>query len=286
MTRFPKFLIAMLLVVAACGGGDDAADGTTAAPAGNGGSDTTAATTSAAPTTTAAPVANPSDDFCEFIIAYADETDFSPIGMSAAQVEELFTDNVDAINQAAQMAPNEIRGDVVMFAEAYGGFVELLAENGFNFLALGEDVLNDPRLAALEDPELEAAGDRIEAYCGIENFIATAPQPADPGGGGGGGGGVIPGGEIPDDFPAELIPDGAQVLAVTNIAGLTTVIYDIAQPVAEVIDFYTDQLGPAVSLLTDPPGALWVSTDADGLIQVGVSETDPGMTNVSVSVSS
>ena len=142
MKRLLSLLVGLALVVAGCGGSDEPSDSTTAAPAGDTDTTTTApsTTTPDTTTTTAAALVDPSDDFCEFVVAYAAETNLSPVGLSPSQVEDLFTGNVAAINQAATLAPSEIQGDVLMFAEAYGGFVELLAEVDFNY----RDVTNRP----------------------------------------------------------------------------------------------------------------------------------------------
>jgi len=278
--RALRLLVTMALVLAACGGSDEPA-ASTAAPGDDGGS-TTSTTAAATTTTEAAPLANPSDDFCEFIIAYDEETDFSPIGMNAAELEEAFTNNLDAINQAAELAPSEIRGDVVMFAEAYAGFVELLAENGFNFLALANVDQNDPRLTALEDPDLQAAGDRIEAFCGIDDFIATPPQPPDDSGGGGGT--ALPGGELPEDFPTALIPDGATIVVVLNVQGTDTVTYDIEMSTDEVIGFYEELLGTATSELDDPKGAFWLTSYEGTNLTVTVAETGGTQTQVNLAL--
>lgn len=282
--RASRLLASLILVLAACGGADEPADTSTSGPAGNGSTNTTAGnagvtTTAAPPATSAAPSGNSSDDFCQFVVAYAEDTDLSPIGLSLDEVEDLFTSNADAINQAVQLAPQEIKADVAMFADAYGGFVELLAENNFNFLALGDAALDDPRLAALEEPELEAAGDRIEAYCGIENFIDTAPQPP---GGDGGGGGISAGSDLPDDFPSDLVPPGGVVVASVNVAGASSVTFDVEADTDDIIDFYKEALGAPAQETSNPKGALWVTTSADGSLTVVVAEVGPGMLQVNV----
>jgi hypothetical protein len=136
-------------------------------------------------------------------------------------------------------------------------------------------------LTALEDPELEAAGERIEAYCGVDNFIATAPETPDPGDGGGG---VVVGGSIPEGFPEELVPAGANVVAQSSVAGTLTVVFEVAAPVADIIDFYSQELGDPMSVLSDPAGALWTVFDDAGLLNVIVTEVDSGITNATVSV--
>lgn len=283
--------MALMLVLAACGGGDEEASETTASPDNGGGQATTtteptAATTTEAiaATTTQAPTGNSSDEFCQFVITVAADSDFTPLGLSPQELEEAFTGNLDAINQAASLAPDEIRSDVLLFATAYGGFVELLAENGFNFLALANLDESDPRLVALDDPELIAAGERIEQYCGIDNFIATPPAPpSDPGNAGDAGGGSISG-DVPDDFPAVLLPDGANVLVAISSQGASSVTYEIALTADEVIAYYEDLLGAAASQFNDPKGALWFTTYEGTGLGVTVTERDATTTDVNVTL--
>ena len=138
-----------MLVIAACGGGSDEPT-TTEAPSGGDGTTTTAADQTT--TSTAGPTANPSDDFCEFIVAYAEDVDFSPVGLNPDEIEELFTSNLDAIDQAADLAPNELRGDVLrIFDEAFAVTTTLL------LIALLVATLGDP----VEGPEARAEAVRI-----------------------------------------------------------------------------------------------------------------------------
>ena len=130
---------------------------------------------------------------------------------------------------------------VALFAMAYGGLIDFLDENQFNFLAITEDSLDDPRLLALEDPALEEAGNRIEEYCGIENFIAPNPAPS-----AGGGSGSLPGATVPSDFPSDLEPPGGVVVANVNVAGATSVTFDTEASADDVIEYYTELLGPPV----------------------------------------
>lgn len=285
MSKSLRFTVGLMLALAACGGStEESAAPSTVAPEANDTTVTTAAAQTTTTTTTAAPAANPSDDFCEFLIAYVDETEFSPVGLSPDEVEELFVSNLGAINQATELAPPEIRGDVNMFATAYAGFVELLAEIEFNFLAMANVDPDDPRLAALESPELEEAGDRIEAYCGIDNFIATSPTPPnDPGDSSAGG--TFEGGELPTDFPTELLPEGAELAVVLNVQGADSVTYDVVLAADEVIAFYTDLLGAAAAELSDPKGALWITSYAGTSLTVTVAETDATMTQVNILLS-
>lgn len=261
-------------------------DNTTAAPGGDGGGSTAAPTTQG----TSAPVITVGSDFCAFLIQYADNAAISPIGLSPDQIKDAFVANLDAIQQAAAIAPGEISGDVDMFVVAYGGFVDFLGEYDYNFLAIPENGFDDPRLLALEDPALDAAGKRIEEFCGIDSFIATPP--GDPGGSAGGGGGntgtatPLPGAELPSDFPAELVPPDSIVLTNISAAGGVAVTFQMEADTDDIIAFYSDVLGPPSQSFPDPKGALW-ATEYDGQFTiVTVTETGDMVVQVNVSLSS
>jgi hypothetical protein len=277
--RAARLAFVLVLLLAACGGGDG--DTTTQPDAGTGQSTTSAGTppTTAAAPTTAAPVSGNTDDaFCAFLIDYANDVanDFNILSMSAAEIEAAFKGNLDAINQALDLAPNAIRADIELFAAAYGGFVDFLAENDFNFLAMSEDALDDPRLQALEDPALEEAGNRIEEYCGIENFITPNPAPS-----AGGGSGSLPGATVPSEFPSDLEPPGGVVVANVNVAGATSVTFDTEASADDVIEYYTDVLGPPIQQLDDPKGALWSTTYEGVALNLVVADIG-GATQVNV----
>lgn len=270
----------MTLVFAACGG-DSAATTTTTVVAGGDGA--TTPTTTSAPATVD-PGSGTSTDFCQFITEYAEDAELSPLGISAAEFEERFRANLAAIEMAADIAPSEVADDVNLFVGAFRGFVELLDEYDFNFLAMGDQALNDPRLTALDNAELEAAGDRIEAFCGFEpgEFITPgSPDDGEPGGT------VEPGvlgTELPEGFPEGLVPPNGQVVASVSIGGATSVTFDIEGVTDDVIAFYTAELGPPVTVLPQPKGALWASSVDGATLSVVVAETGPGMVQVNVTI--
>lgn len=263
-------LSALVLVLAACGG-----EGDTSTTAGDGGS--TAAPTTTAATTTAAPPVVAGNDFCGFIADYAENAAISPIGLSPEAIEAAFKQNLDAINQAVDLAPGEIKGDVEMFADAYGGFVDFLGDYGYNFLAIPEDALNDPRLAVMDSPELVAAGDRIEEFCGLDDLIADPPDA-------GGGGGALPPTELPDGFPGDLEPPGGEVVAVVNIGTGESVTFDVEGSTDDIIAFYEDQLGAPTQSLDTPKGALWITEYEGQQLTLAVSEVGTNMVQVNVTL--
>lgn len=275
----------MVLVLAACGGGDtDAGETTTVVADGEG--TTTTTTTTAPAATTAAPVdsgAGASGDFCGFLGDYIEDTDFSPVGLSAAGMEELFKDNLAAMQRARGLAPSAIEGDVALFVDAYGGFIEFMDDYGFNFMAISEDALDDPRLTALEDPALMAAGDRIEDFCGIEGEFIAAPPSSDGGpGGSSGSGGGLPAASLPEDFPADLVPPGGVVVVALEIAGATSVTFDIESPTDDVIAFFSETVGDPTIQMNEPKGALWTTQYEGSTVNIVVSEVAPGMVQVNV----
>ena len=275
MTRFVRLLTVMMVVLAACGGGDSEAASTTTLVAA--GDDPTTSTT----TTTESPVdsgAGASGDFCGFLGDYVDDTDFSPIGLSPEGIEGLFKDNLAAMQQARGLAPSEIAGDVGLFVDAYGDFIDFMDDFDFNFLAISEAAQDDPRLTALEDPELEAAGKRIEDFCGIEgDFIATPPSSS-----GGGGGAVLPTATLPEGFPDELVPPGGQVVASFDVAGTKTVGFELDSSSDDVIAYYTGILGDPLFESSEPLGAAWSAQYEGSDVNVTMAEYAPGKINVNI----
>jgi hypothetical protein len=282
MSRLVRLMATTMVVLAACGGGDgDAGATTTEAALGN---DSTTTTTTTTTTTVASvsPGAGASEEFCVFIGDYAEDLDLSPIGMSPEDIQALFEDNLDAIKQAEGIAPSEIRGDVGLFVDAYGGFVELMREFEYNFLAMGTSALDDPRLLAMEDPELEAAGERIEAFCGIEGQFIQTPPSSD--GGSDGSGGVVPGATLPDDFPDALVPPGGQVVAAIDVGGSQTVGFELDGSGDDVIAYYTEILGDPLFQSSEPFGAAWSAGYEGETVNVTMAEYAPGKINVNVIV--
>lgn len=278
MLKLTRLLVVLALILVACGGdeeaGDDGSDDT-------GGTETTTTTTTSAPTTTTTVVSSSGGggDFCDFVAQQAQTVTPSPVGLNPAEVEENFTEILATITMAADLAPGEIQSDVQLFVDAYGGLVGFLSEYEFNFLAIPEADLDDPRLNALEDPELEAAGDRIEVFCGIDSFIETPPAGGAPPQGGDTGGGPLPGTGLSDTFPADLVPPDGELLATVTVSGNESATWELTTPLDESITFYTDLLGPPTG--TTPEGAIWVTefegrqlnvvvADADGFISVNV----------------
>lgn len=270
------FVAVLVLVVAACGGEPDAASDD-----GSGDSDGSSTTTSVATssttstTTTTTTVEASSDSFCQFASENNDTLGptFSPT-QTPDQLRDRLLDTRDRISQAVELAPNEIKDDVRVFETAYNGLIEVFEEIEWDFANAPDDLDQDPRVLALESPDLEAAEQRIEDFCGFD-FI-----PDQPSGGTGGTGGA----GLPDDFPSDLVVEGGEVVAVVNIGGTDSVTYDVSLDTDEVIAYYTDLLGDPTSSLETPRGALWVTTWEGAALNVSVVEVTPGSTQVNVTL--
>ena len=284
MGRGIPLALALLLTLASCGGDDGEADQeSTAAPSDQ------PASSEAPPETTTRPAVTVGDDFCEFVLSYAEGIDALSLGPNPATFETALTDNLAAIEQAASIAPSEIRGDAERYVTAYGGFIEFMEEYDWNFMAMSEASLEDPRLLALEDPELEAAGNRIADYCGIDEFVAVGPSalgdrseergddPGDPGGG--------LGTRLPEGFPDDLAPPRGAVVAAFTSAGVTTASFEVSGDVDDTLTYYTDLLGSPELEVSTPRSAVWSTTFEGAELQLTVVEAAPGMTQVTIVLS-
>jgi hypothetical protein len=142
-----------LLVLAGCSGGDD----NDAAPA---------PTTIAAggPSTTLRTVdtnftGQGSAEFCNLARTYNDR--FTQIGANAtpAQLRTVAREGQTAINQAVNAAPGEIKSDVQVIANAFGGLLTDLE-------AVNYDVtkVTPATFARLQAPEFATSSQRFQAY--------------------------------------------------------------------------------------------------------------------------
>lgn len=194
--RALTFIIALALVATACGGGGDDTDGdtttTTTASSGSGGDgdggsvsdgDSQATTT----TTAGASVSGDGDsDYCERVREGFEEQeglDFNLIGKTPQQIQELFEGNLRLFEEWLDHAPDEIEDDAAVMVEAFRTLVERGNELEWDLQALAAD----PVFGVLDTDEVEAAGDRLDAYslevCGVD-FGQLGGSDGAPGGGG------------------------------------------------------------------------------------------------------
>lgn len=179
MTRHRSAALALAAVLAlgACGGGDDdsssdAPSATTAAVA-EAPDETTAVTE--APAATEAPDPEPvsgdsGSEWCDGIRSGEDSgIGVDLFGATPEEIEAQFRQNVEAVERWESVAPPEIEDDVNLFADAFRTFVRLGEEADWDILAMAE---NPEFETAFDDPALDAASDRIDAYsrdvCGVD----------------------------------------------------------------------------------------------------------------------
>lgn len=107
------------------------------------------------------------ESFCAAMGGFSSlDAAFEDIDLSPESIEQAFEAISSQVEAAVKVAPAEISQDIETVADGIELFLDILREADFNLFALGEDA------AALEDPELDAAGDRVTAYvkseCGID----------------------------------------------------------------------------------------------------------------------
>jgi hypothetical protein len=112
--------------------------------------------------------------YCERATAAEDANDLANTvdQNDPAAVEAAVTEAVEAIRDAAEAAPEEIKADVELTLEGFEKLIALFDEAGWDI----ETATSDPRFAEVAtDPTYQEASERVEAYndqeCGI---------PADP----------------------------------------------------------------------------------------------------------
>jgi hypothetical protein len=157
-----KSLLAVAIFVAlgatACGSSSKSGSGTsTTAPGSSGGSTSSPAGGS---TTTIKLSGSGSSDFCN--LARADDkafSNFNPTGSSAADLKKQFENLGPALQQAADKAPSEIKGDFETFVNAFKPYLQALADANYDFTKI-----QPSSVAGLESPKVQAASDHIEQY--------------------------------------------------------------------------------------------------------------------------
>lgn len=128
--------------------------------------------------------AGSSSDFCRFNDAInTGMDDLDPLSMGPEDIQNAFRQIADNIDQAIGMAPGEIRSEVEILANGVEGFLEVLEEYDYDFFAIPEEMQDDPRLAAVNDPRYEEAIDRVNEFCGVEDEpdtdVGDVPEPPD-----------------------------------------------------------------------------------------------------------
>ena len=253
MSRIGMLSIALVVVAASCGGATSD-DAPTTSPATE--PETSVTTTSVAPTTTADVAAAAGDTgFCDFISAQDTAAETMDV-FDPASVEESIKDSLDAIRQARDLVPSDIRGAYDTLASAFEDLVVALEESGWDMLAID---VNDPRILRMESPEVLSAADALNDYCGLEaggtDGEAGAQSP-DAGAGSDAG--------LPDD----LIGPGTVFLR--DASGIK--IFTSTASFDETVSYYEGVLGEAPLNLAGSAGERVASflstTPVDVLVQV------------------
>ncbi len=167
MSRIGMLSIALAVVAASCGGAtsDDAPTTSLATEPETSATTTSVTTTSVAPTTTADVAAAAGDNgFCDFIAAQDTAAETMDV-FDPASVEKSIKDSLDAIRQARDLVPSDIRGAYDTLASAFEGLAVALEESGWDMLAID---VNDPRILRMDSPEVLSAADALNDYCGLE----------------------------------------------------------------------------------------------------------------------
>lgn len=286
MRRIGAVLFALLLVAAACGGGDDEATPTSASEAAqpadeavtptqvedSEGEETEPADEQESPVEREPsgdapdPGSGSESNFCGFIAQADEELNPDPAGFDPDSFRELIEQTQRVLERAQELAPDEVRSDVALIAEAYEGFASLLEEYDYNIMAVSTAAADDPRLLALESDELAAASARIGQFCGVD--LGVSPDV-----GAGDTGDETPGGDQSEygDIPNVLVPpDVVEALDM----GSGAVLFRSDAPFDAIVDFYTDALGTPFFVNTDEQSGVWQGRVAGVVRSVTVGPGD------------
>jgi hypothetical protein len=104
---------------------------------------------------------DPGSSYCQLSLRQDQiDAEFQFLTATPQEIEAYFLDNRDSLAQALSIAPAEIRGDLQTLLDAFDNqFLPVLSAANWDVLAAGDE-LN----AISEDPDLEAATDRLDIY--------------------------------------------------------------------------------------------------------------------------
>ena len=273
--------MALLLVVAACDGGSDDGGGTTTTAGSDSGQATTTTTTTGAPDggdngSSGGPGAD--TEFCEFDKEV--KSAFILVNLSPQGLEDSMETVLQLAEQFTDAAPSEIRDDVNILIKGFSDFVDALADLDYDIIANLEAFDNDPRVIYLDSPEYLAAAQTADEFCGNDTED-TADPPSPPG--------ALPPGfvadDLPDEFPAGLIPPGITDVQSLSVPGAGfQVTFTSDAPFDDVVAQYTNELGDPQALVSDgptkvaqwflPSGSTVLLQEASGMVVVVVVGTD------------
>jgi hypothetical protein len=119
-----------------------------------------------------------SERFCTLLRNYNDK--FAQLGSpleQEAQRKTLAQEIDSAINEARAAAPPEIKGDVQVVAAALSGYIQELAKVNYDVSKVS---FSSPGVVALQKPEVQASGNRLNAYLDKVCGITVPPAPSTP----------------------------------------------------------------------------------------------------------
>ena len=157
--RLAVLVAAVALLGAACGGGDD--------------DDADDATSEAVDETTrpsgSAGGGAGGEGFCAVVVDYMTLAAENPVFTSEsepdpADVEALFTELRQRLDELEAAAPAELATDVGLFASGTRRFIDAVEEADYDFEALSEDEALAELTAEFDDPAYREAAQRLQAY--------------------------------------------------------------------------------------------------------------------------
>ena len=174
------FAAAFIVSLAACGGDDssssasDEGSDSTEAPAASDAPDSSAGDDESTATTGAPDFSGEGGgEFCSQ--AQGVNEVFSGEAFQSndpADLEEQFNASQEALAQLEDSAPDEIKEDVGIIADALGGLIEVFESANYDFTQLASDPEAIAQLEAFNSAEINDASTRVTAYltevCGID----------------------------------------------------------------------------------------------------------------------
>ncbi|GMQ86550.1 MAG: hypothetical protein BMS9Abin07_2132 [Acidimicrobiia bacterium] len=239
--------IALLLVMSACSSGGDGDPATTAGSAGQATTPTSASSSGGdGGGTPSADAPGADSDFCLLLDDIEQEQDVI-FDLTPDTLEEAMNNTLEFADQAAAIAPSELEDAVDTLFSGFADFVNALADIDYDPFTNQAAFLEDPRVMYLDSAEYTEAGAAVDEYCGDSPDTGTVGPPSSiPGGGT-----VPPSGgssaDLPDAFPDDLVPPGVTNVESISAGGVFSVTFTSDASFDDVVAFFTDAVGPAVS---------------------------------------
>jgi hypothetical protein len=151
MRKLLVLLSLAVLFLAGCGGDDDSAT-----------SDDTSEAADGATTTADTDFSGKgSGDFCDLARKYTEDFEDTAEAETSDDLEKTYKDLASAIDKLTDEAPKEIKADAEVVNGKFKEINTLLAKYDYDFSKVPEAEANT---MSLDDPEVQAASDRVESY--------------------------------------------------------------------------------------------------------------------------